>query len=94
MAKKVKCIECSEYMNWSLPVKVSKQNIDYAKHCLSVAKRSFVCGRTMKTKSINNEQYCKHFCKSEYKNDYWYEKKVEKLEAMIKEFEALAEMGE
>lgn len=93
MAKKVKCIECEEYMNWSLPVKVGKQNIEYAKHCLSVAKRSFVCGRTMKTKPLNNEQYCKHFCKGKNYND-WNSKRIEELEAKIKEFEALAEMGE
>lgn len=91
MAKKVKCIECSEYMNWSLPIKVSKQNIEYAKHCLSVVKRSFVCGRTMKIKPLNNEQYCKHFCKGENHND-WNSKRIEELEAKIKEFEALAEM--
>lgn len=93
MAKKVKCIECLEYMNWSLPVKVNKESIDYAKHCLSVAKSSFVCGRTMKTKPINNEQYCKHFCKGENHND-WNSKRIKELEAKIKELEALEEMGE
>lgn len=91
MAKKVKCIECEEYMNWALPEKVGKENIEYAKQCLFIAKRTFVCGRTMKTKPLNNEQYCKHFCKSEYKND-WNAKKIEVLEEKIKEFEALAEM--
>ena len=93
MAKKVKCIDCAEYTNWSLPVKVNKENIDYAKHCLFIAKRTFVCGRTMKTKPLNNEQYCKHFCKSEHKNDF-NAKRIAELEAKIKEFEALAEMGE
>ena len=90
MSKKVKCIECIEFMNWSLPLKVNADNLEYAKHCLWVAKRSFVCGYTMKTKKRDNEQYCKHFKKTLYSNDFT--KNIEELEAKIKEYEALAEM--
>lgn len=90
MGKKVKCIECSEYMDWALPVKVNEGNISYAKQCLNIAKRTFVCSYTMKTKPLNNEQYCKHFCKNEYK-DNSNSKRIEELESKIKEFEALKE---
>lgn len=92
MAKKVKCIECMECLNWSLPQVVNGKNLDYAKQCLFFAKKTVVCGYTMKTKSINNEQYCKHFHKTLYSNDYT--KEIEELEAKIKEYETRCNNGE
>ena len=92
MAKKVKCIECMESINIALPYRITKENVDYAKQCLVIAKRSIVCGRTMKTKTREHEQYCKHFAKSIFINDITEE--IEQLEAKIKEYEALEEMGE
>lgn len=85
MAKKVKCIDCMESMNWALPHKVNAKNLDYAKHCLRVAKNTIVCGYTMKTKKRDNEQYCKHFHKTQYSNDNT--KQLEELEVKIREFE-------
>lgn len=90
MSKKVKCSECSNMMNWSLPVKVGEQNIDYARHCLAAAKRSIVCGWTMKTKNISNEQYCKYFKKGDGFHDSIkkiYKSDINNLETMIKEYE-------
>ena len=85
MAKKVKCIECMECMNWSLPHKVNADNLEYAKQCLVIAKRSIVCGYSMKTKRRDNEQYCKHFQKTLYSNDFT--KEIEELETKINEYE-------
>lgn len=90
MAKKVKCVECIEHLNWALPSNITRKNISYAKHCINVAKRSFVCGYTGKVKSINNEQYCKHFAKTVYDNRY--EKSIKELEIKIKEFEKSVEV--
>lgn len=90
MSKKVKCIECSKSMRWALPQKVSEGNYAYAKHRLETAKRSIVCGETMKTKSINHEQYCKKFLKKtemDLKFDSYNQKKISELEKTIKEYE-------
>lgn len=86
MAKKVKCIECENASNWSLPRKVTENNIDYAKHCLALAKRTVSCDITAKTKARNHEQYCKHFKKTEYDNSYT--RAIATLEKMILEYEA------
>lgn len=90
MSKKVKCIECSKSMCWALPQKVSDGNYKYAKYCLQTAKMSIVCGETMKTKSINHEQYCKKFLKKtemDLKFDSFLQKEISELEKMIKEYE-------
>lgn len=87
MSKKVKCIECHNSMHWEIPDKVPDKNYEYAKHCLQTAKRSIVCGNTMRTKSINHEQYCKKFSEKtdfDFQADSYYQKKIEKLEKMIK----------
>ena len=86
MAKKRKCIECECSMHWALPRKVTEKNIDYAKYCLNWAKKTIVCDRTMKTKGVNHEQYCKHFVRKIHE-DTWYQKEIEKLEQMINEYE-------
>ena len=63
MAKKHKCIECGNAMNWEVPHKdsisdKSPNNIKRIKHlCLE----TIVCGETMKTKKVDHEQYCKKF---------------------------------
>ena len=87
MARKVKCIECQNSMNWSLPIKVTDKNIDYAKECLFYAKKTIVCDKTMKTKHIEREQYCKYF-KKKVVEDTWYKQEIENLERMINEYES------
>ena len=92
MAKKVKCLNCWEFMNWSLPQKINSGNLDYAKQCLNLAKKTGVCGYTMKTKSRNNEQYCKHYSRTSYSNDNT--KQIKELEVNIKMFETRCSNGE
>lgn len=90
MSKKVKCIECHNSIHWAFPDRVSRKNYEYAKHCLQTGKRSIVCGETMKTKSINHEQYCKKFSKKtemDLEFDSLYQKEIEKSENMIKKYE-------
>ena len=91
MSKKRKCKLCRESMGWSLPERITDKNIDYAKHCLAVAKRSIVCGYTMKTKTIEHEQYCKHYKEKsaeEIERDRQYdEARMRELEEMIEEYE-------
>ena len=90
MSKKKKCIDCKQSMRWALPDEVSNQNLDYARRRIFHAKHTLVCGHTMITKPLNNEQYCNHFIpKSELdiKANETYEKEVKKLEQMIIEFE-------
>lgn len=89
MARKRRCIDCEESTFWALPRKVTEDNIDYAKHCLNIAKKTIVCGRTMKTKGVNHEQYCKHFVKKGYECT-WYQKEIEELEKMINDYETKA----
>lgn len=94
MSKKRKCKLCKESMSWSLPERVTDKNIDYAKHCLAVAKGSIVCGYTMKTKTIDHEQYCKHYKEKraeEIERDSQYdEARIRELEQMIEEYERWA----
>ena len=87
MAKKVKCIECINSMEWALPRGVTDKNIDYAKHCLDMAEKTIVCGHTMKTKRKCNEQYCKNFEKREYNLQSYFEEERSKLAEMIARYE-------
>jgi hypothetical protein len=58
MAKKVKCIECNNSMNWAIPsIEILKEN----PLAVISLKKSIVCGHTMKTKSTEQCQYCKHY---------------------------------
>lgn len=66
MSKRVKCAECEHMITFATPKRVDADNYEYAKHCLEVVKRYFICGWTDKQKPINNEQYCKYFLKKEY----------------------------
>lgn len=91
MGKKRRCIDCDLHINWALPLKISAKNIDYARHCLNVAERSIVCSHNMKTKPLNNEQYCKHFCKSsecqQIADHVYRDIEIPKLQNMIKDYE-------
>lgn len=58
MAKKVKCIECNNGINWAIP------GIDVLKESHSTIERlknTIVCECTMKTKMVDNCQYCKNY---------------------------------
>lgn len=92
MSKKRKCKLCEQSMSWALPERVTDKNIDYTKHCLSIEKRSIVCGYTMKTKAIEHEQYCKHYKEKsaeENERDRQYdEARIRELEQMIEEYES------
>ena len=92
MAKKVKCSDCCESMNWAIPLSVNSENIGYAKHCLMIAKRSIVCGYTMKSKGKDHEQYCKHFAKKTHNINY--QKEIDRLEKQIEEYEKVGEQNE
>ena len=61
MSRKVKCKMCEKSMRWALPERVTENNYEYAKHCLRMVKNTLVCDRTMRTKYIEHEQYCKYF---------------------------------
>lgn len=91
MSKKRKCKLCENSMGWALPVKVTDKNIDYAKHCLSTAKTTIVCGYTMKTKGTEHEQYCMHYKQKSNElaeRDKKYDEfRIQELEQMIQEFE-------
>ena len=78
-------------MRWALPERVTDKNYEYAKHCLNMAKHTLVCGWTMKTKSIEHEQYCKHYHpKDDIILDFETQdepNRIKKLENMINEYE-------
>lgn len=77
-------------MGWSLPVNVNKKNYEYAKYCVNIAKATFVCGYTMKTKKIDHKQYCKHFvAESEFraKIRLYTQKNIKDLEQKIADYE-------
>ena len=81
MAKKRKCIECLEAAPWSMPRKGELDNApEYEITRLKrLCTETIVCGRTLKTKNIDHEQYCKYFEKEEYCqiNPEWLRKEWE-----------------
>ena len=91
MGSKRKCKLCEQSMRWSLPERVTDKNYEYAKYCLNMAKNTLVCGWTMKTKSIEHEQYCKHYHpKDDIILDFETQdepNRIKKLENMINEYE-------
>ena len=91
MSKKVKCIECEYMITFATPTRVDADNYEYAKHCLEVAKKYFVCDVTNKQKLINNEQYCRHFLKRV--RERFDETRIKKLEDAIAEYEKEKENG-
>lgn len=75
MAKKVKCIECDNSMDWAIPnAEIIKGN----EHLQNTLKNYIVCGYTMKSKHIDHCQYCKNYendgsgwrnkCRKHYEN--------------------------
>lgn len=58
MSKKVKCLNCDNCMRFSIPCKSYLEENPFLTNQI---KKSLVCSHTMKTKNVNNEQYCKHF---------------------------------
>jgi hypothetical protein len=84
MAKKHKCIECDHAMNWAVPSckgieDKSEWNIRRLRRlCLE----TIVCGRTMKTKNVDHEQYCKHFEEARYRHINMEAQKVKWEERM------------
>lgn len=58
MAKKVKCIECENSMDWDIPPIEQLKNDKWTQEIL---KETIVCGYTMKTKNKDHCQYCKHY---------------------------------
>lgn len=87
MSKKHKCKLCAQSMQWAFPGRITSDNYEYAKHCLNAIKNSLVCGQTAKVKRSEHEQYCKYFipkdeCDLEYDN-----RRIERLEKLIKDFE-------
>ena len=89
MSKKVKCCECDSFMGWALPVRVNKDNYEYAKIVLKLASTTGVCGYTMKTKTRSHEQYCRKFKKDKFleRHNDFFKDEILKLENMIKEYE-------
>ena len=90
MSKKVKCAECEYMITFATPTRVDADNYEYAKHCLEVVKKYFVCGWSEKQKLIGNEQYCKHFLKRD--RELFDESRIKKLENAIVEYEKQLEM--
>lgn len=90
MSKKVKCAECEYMITFATPKRVVADNYEYAKHCLEVVKKYFVCGWTGKQKLLNNEQYCKYFLKREHEHSN--EERIKKLENAIAEYEKQLEI--
>ena len=92
MAKKVKCVKCECAMSFAVPRRVTSENYNYAKHVLEIIKNRIYCGETSKTKPIDNEQYCKHYCKRAIQ--YSNERDVKELEKLITEYESAEMKGE
>ena len=85
MSKKVKCCECVNFAEYYAPWKITDRNIDYAKRVLEIIKKFGYCDVTDKQKPINQEQYCKHYEKSEYIS--FPERTIKRLENAIDEYE-------
>lgn len=87
MSKKVKCKNCINMMLWALPDDVTAENIEYVKRCVETAKRTLLCGHTMKTKHREHEQYCKNYELTEFDELASYDKMIANRERQIAEFE-------
>lgn len=87
MSKKVKCKTCINMMLWSLPDEVTADNIDYAKQCVAYAKKTFICGLTMKTKHRDHEQYCKNYELADFDELEYQDIRIARLEREIEEYE-------
>lgn len=89
MSKKVKCCECDSFMGWALPVRVNKNNYEYAKRVLKLASTTGVCEYTMKTKARTHEQYCRKFKKDEFleQREAFFKDEILELKNAIKGYE-------
>jgi hypothetical protein len=76
-------------LSFATPKKVDADNYEYAKHCLEVVKRYFVCGWSEKQKLVGNEQHCKYFLKREHGHSN--EARIKMLEDAIAEYERTGE---
>lgn len=76
-------------MGWALPVRVNKNNYEYAKRVLKLASTTGVCEYTMKTKARTHEQYCRKFKKDELleRHGALFKNEILELENAIKEYE-------
>lgn len=68
MAKKVKCIECDNSMDWAIPNANTLRGSDFL---IDTLRNTIVCSYTMKTKSVDHCQYCKHY---EHKEDGFFDR--------------------
>ena len=90
MGKIQDCAKCENYMGWSLPENVIAENYEYALRCVKIAKTTFVCSYTMKTKEIGHKQQCRHFVDDaawQEKIQAGLAKDVEELEQKISDYE-------
>lgn len=58
MAKKVKCIECENSMDWDIPRAEVLKDSDFT---IGTLTKTILCSETMKTKTVDHCQYCKHY---------------------------------
>ncbi len=81
MSKKVKCLDCAECMRFAIPM---KKYLEENTYLVDRLKNSLVCGYTMKTKNVDNEQYCKHYWEGKE-----FHKQVNSKEYYNKQFDTL-----
>ena len=91
MSRKVKCINCMSAGTFASPMNITKDNYEYAKHVLKTMKDTLYCTETGKCKWIGNEQYCKHYRKTEISPN---EGAIIQLEKLISEYEQSLEKVE
>ena len=66
------------------PIKIRKDNYEYAKYVIEKMKSTLHCKETGKFKWIGNEQYCKHYRKTVVSPN---EGAIMQLEKLITEYE-------
>lgn len=77
---------------FSLPIAVTKDNIEYVKELLNFYKveNKIVCDFTTRTKLENHEQYCNHFKKGSEDmqkiNTKFFRKELEELKEKYKKY--------
>lgn len=82
MGKQVKCVECDVSMDWAIP---KAEYIKEHPEVLQTCKNSVVCGQTMKTKSVDHVQQCRHFEPLTRNRRERYLKEVEEREQEVKQ---------
>lgn len=84
MSRKVKCINCCYSGTFASPRRITEENYEYAKFLLERMKNVLYCKETGKTKTVEHEQYCKHYIKTEISPNA---SSITELEKMIEEYE-------